>query len=149
MESAGSASLSTPPNSALSHGHAAACDSGKTLTSALSTEDEQQVVPPYWRRHSHQRSDSTFSATLDNHRPTPIRLEDHTEDDSEQSKVLWARHVTIDDYVIVSGSAPGVGAYVVWNCTVETINVCPCIPTSWSAAGPQACDCTDGCREVE
>ena len=52
-----------------------------------------------------------------------IRLEDHTDAGSEQCKALWAKHVTIDDYVIVSGTAPGLGSYVVWNCTVETLNV--------------------------
>ncbi|KAF2875005.1 Phox homologous domain-containing protein, partial [Massariosphaeria phaeospora] len=34
----------------------------------------------------------------------------------------WAKQVTIDDYVVVSGTAPGLGAYVVWNCTVETLD---------------------------
>lgn len=53
----------------------------------------------------------------------PITLEDHTDEGSEQCKALWAKHVTIDDYVIVSGNAPAVGAYVVWNCTVETLDV--------------------------
>jgi hypothetical protein len=52
----------------------------------------------------------------------PITLEDHTDEGSEQCKALWAKHVTIDDYVIVSGNAPAVGAYVVWNCTVETLD---------------------------
>ena len=57
-------------------------------------------------------------------------LEDHTDESSDQCKVLWAKHVTIDDYVVVSGTAPGLGAYspgqyVVWNCTVETLDVSP------------------------
>jgi hypothetical protein len=63
------------------------------------------------------------SYSTDNGRPTPISLEDHTDDGSEQSKGLWAKSVTIDDYVVVSGTAPGLGAYVVWNCTVETLDV--------------------------
>ncbi|KAF2013340.1 Phox-like protein, partial [Aaosphaeria arxii CBS 175.79] len=52
----------------------------------------------------------------------PILLEDHTDSGSEQCKALWAKHVTIDDYVIVSGTAPGLGAYVVFHCTVETLH---------------------------
>lgn len=80
------------------------------------------VVPPYWQRH--QRSASYHSnCSADNGRRTPIGLEDHTDDGSEQCKALWAKGVTIDDYVVVSGSAPGIGAYVVWNCTVETLDV--------------------------
>jgi len=63
------------------------------------------------------------SYTSDNGRPTPISLEDHTDEASEQCRVLWAKSVTIDDYVVVSGTAPGLGAYVVWNCTVETLDV--------------------------
>ena len=79
-------------------------------------------VPPYWQ--GHQRNDSSLSyASVDNIRHTPITLEDHTDEGSEQCKALWAKHVTIDDYVIVSGNAPAVGAYVVWNCTVETLDV--------------------------
>jgi hypothetical protein len=82
----------------------------------------QGVVPPYWQRHERGASYlSTYSA--DNGRPTPIGLEDHTDEDSEHCKVLWAKGVTIDDYVVVSGTAPGIGAYVVWNCTVETLDV--------------------------
>jgi hypothetical protein len=63
------------------------------------------------------------SYSTDNGHPTPISLEDHTAEGSEQCRVLWAKGVTIDDYVVVSGTAPGLGAYVVWNCTVETLDV--------------------------
>lgn len=85
-------------------------------------EDEEEgssIVPPYWRRHRRDVS----SISIDTSRPSPIRLEDHTIDGSEQAKALWAKHVNVDDYVIVSGNAPGVGAYVVWSCTVETLDV--------------------------
>jgi len=88
---------------------------------ATSTTTEDLSVPPYWQRH--QRNDSSLSyASVDNIRHMPITLEDHTDEGSEQCKALWAKHVTIDDYVIVSGNAPAVGAYVVWNCTVETLD---------------------------
>jgi hypothetical protein len=85
-------------------------------------ESADSETPPYWQRH--QRNDSSLSyASVDNIRHSPITLEDHTDEGSEQCKALWARHVTIDDYVIVGGNAPAVGAYVVWNCTVETLDV--------------------------
>ncbi|KAF2234949.1 PX-domain-containing protein [Viridothelium virens] len=84
------------------------------------TRDEIEA-PPYW--YAHQRSNSSASYTSTNLIPPPqITLEDHTEDGSEQCKSLWARHVSIDDFVIVSGNRAGVGAYVVWNCIVETLN---------------------------
>jgi hypothetical protein len=52
-----------------------------------------------------------------------IRLEDHTADpDSETSRGLWARSVAIEDYVVVQGKS-GVGSYVVWNCTIQTLDV--------------------------
>lgn len=52
-----------------------------------------------------------------------IRLEDHTADpDSETSRGLWARSVAIEDYVVVQGKS-GVGSYVVWSCTIQTLDV--------------------------
>ena len=89
---------------------------------AAARPERNSVVPPYWRKH--ERNASRLSSySSDNGHPTPIGLEDHTDEDSEHCKVLWAKGVTIDDYVVVSGTAPGLGAYVVWNCTVETLQV--------------------------
>jgi hypothetical protein len=94
-------------------------DGGK---SATQRPERSSIVPPYWQAHT--RSVSRLSCNSENGaRPAPILLEDHTDAGSEQCKALWARHVTIDDYVIISGSAPALGAYVVWNCTVETLDV--------------------------
>lgn len=77
------------------------------------------VVPPYW--HHARNSSRTSQISLD--RAPPIRLEDHTEDpDSETSRGLWAKSVTIDDYVVVQGKT-GLGAYVVWNCRIQTLDV--------------------------
>ncbi len=93
---------------------------------ATPTRDRNSVgvVPPYWQ--SHQRNASYLSNySADNGRPTPIGLEDHTDEDSDHCKVLWAKGVTIDDYVVISGPSPGLGAYVVFNCTVETLDVSP------------------------
>lgn len=86
------------------------------------SNNRNSVVPPYWQRHERHASRMSSYST-DNGRPAPISLEDHTDDGSEQCKALWAKGVTIDDYVVVSGTAPGLGAYVVWNCTVETLDV--------------------------
>lgn len=77
------------------------------------------IVPPYW---SHARKASRASQTsLD---PSPaITLEDHTEDpNSETSRGLWAKSVSVNDHVVVQGKT-GIGAYVVWNCTIQTLEV--------------------------
>ena len=113
MASAGSDAAHCRTPSPSSH------DGGK---SATLRPERNSIVPPYWQ--AHDRSVSRLSCHSENGaRPTPILLEDHTDAGSEQCKALWARHVTIDDYVIISGSAPALGAYVVWNCTVETLDV--------------------------
>lgn len=84
--------------------------------------DSNQVMdaPPYWTAQ-HTRSTSTVSSqSLTDTRPTAILLEDHSEEDSETSRSCWAQSVFIDEYVIVSGPT-GIGAYVVWQCTVSTL----------------------------
>ncbi|KAF1932201.1 Phox-like protein [Didymella exigua CBS 183.55] len=97
-------------------------EDGAKLATACPERDS--VVPPYWQRH--ERNGSRLSSYISD-AGSRIVLEDHTDESSEQCKVLWAKHVTIDDYVVVSGTAPGLGAYspgqyVVWNCTVETLD---------------------------
>lgn len=78
------------------------------------------VVPPYWQRHERNASRLSQNSLA---RSSGIRLEDHTADpDSETSRGLWARSVSIDDHRVVQGKT-GVGAYVVWNCTIYTLDV--------------------------
>ncbi|EED16192.1 conserved hypothetical protein [Talaromyces stipitatus ATCC 10500] len=92
------------------------------------------VVPPYWRHH---RALSRASlASVDTHHSSSkpaITLEDHTADpDATTTKGLWARSVTIDDHVVVSGKT-GIGAYVVWMCNVQTLDGGPMmIPMRYS-----------------
>lgn len=82
------------------------------------TQASQPVVPPYWQ---HRRFESYSS--VGHLRPTPISLEDNTEERSEQSSPLWARAVTIHDHVLISGNIPSVGDYNVWNCRIEMLDV--------------------------
>lgn len=78
------------------------------------------VIPPYWHRHERNASHVSQSSLS---RGAPITLEDHTADpNSETSRGLWARSVSIDDHVVVQGMT-GVGSYVVWNCTIYTLDV--------------------------
>lgn len=77
------------------------------------------VVPPYWQRHERgasRASQSSLGGPM-------ITLEDHTADpESETSRGLWAQSVSIEDHVVVQGKT-GVGAYVVWNCKIQTLDV--------------------------
>lgn len=116
MESVGSdtAKPQAPPSPS--------CDEGGK--SATPRPERNSIVPPYWKRHEETDNSVSYNASAETiSRPSPIQLEDHTDAGSEQCKALWAKSATIDDYVIVNGSTPGLGSYVVWNCTVETLDV--------------------------
>ncbi|KAF2154638.1 PX-domain-containing protein [Myriangium duriaei CBS 260.36] len=79
--------------------------------------------PPFWKVHGRSVSGASFMSNRGG-RPTPIQLEDHSEESHDQGRACWAKHVTIDDYTVVTGTT-GIGAYVVWNCTVETLKGAP------------------------
>ncbi|KAJ5291064.1 hypothetical protein N7478_000315 [Penicillium angulare] len=81
------------------------------------------VVPPYWQRHTRNASRASQSSL----RSTLITLEDHTADpESETTRGLWAQSVLIEDHVVVQGKT-GVGAYVVWNCRIQTLDGGPMV----------------------
>lgn len=62
-------------------------------------------------------------SSFESPRGNPITLEDHTGDPTcETNRGLWASGVRIDDHVVVEGKS-GVGAYVVWNCKIDTLDV--------------------------
>ena len=76
------------------------------------------LTPPYW---SHRRYESYLS--VENTNPPPITLEDHTEGTCEQNSPLWAKGVSIDDYVLITGNVPNIGNFVVWNCKIDMLDV--------------------------
>lgn len=79
------------------------------------------VEPPYWQ---HRRYESYTSTNIV--RPPAIILEDHTEDlETNCQTPPWAKEVSLHDYVVVSGNIPSVGDYVVWTCTIKTLDVGP------------------------
>jgi hypothetical protein len=89
----------------------------KSSASSTTSRPISGVVPPYWHCHNRNISHASQSSLRG------ITLEDHTADpDSETSRGLWARSVSIDDHVVVRGMT-GVGSYVVWNCTIQTLDV--------------------------
>ena len=85
---------------------------------AASTQaDCQTEAPAFWStRHSRTASYHSISHLG----PGTIQLEDHSEEQHEQSQGCWARSVTVDDYTVVSGTS-GIGAFVVWGLTVSTL----------------------------
>ena len=81
--------------------------------------DRQTGAPLFWSTcNAHSRSTSYHS--ISHLGPGTIQLEDHSEEQHEQTQGCWARSVTVDDYTVVSGSS-GLGAYVVWSLTVSTL----------------------------
>lgn len=92
----------------------------ESAASSTKSRPLSSVVPPFWQRHERSVSRASLSSLAQSR---IIRLEDHTADpDSETSRGLWARSVAIDDHVVVQGKS-GVGSYVVWNCTIQTLDV--------------------------
>jgi hypothetical protein len=88
--------------------------SDHTDTSSVTLIDASpHVIPPYFNGGRLAR---TYSATPATH---GIDLVDQSDEDHESGRACWASDVSVDDYVVVSGPT-GIGAYVVWNCTVET-----------------------------
>ena len=79
------------------------------------------VAPIHWQ---HRRYESYVS--IGHTKPPPITLEDNTEEIPDIKSPLWAKAVTIDDHVVVSGSVRGVGEYTIWNCRIDTLDVSPC-----------------------
>lgn len=83
--------------------------------------------PPYWTNaHGHQRNVS--DASVESILPAgAITLRDNeTNEHNERNNACWAMSVEIADHTIVNGSATNIGAFVVWNIRVETLNVrCP------------------------
>ncbi len=76
------------------------------------------LVPPHWLHHRHE----SYLSLADD-QPSLINLEDNT-DSSERRGSLWAKGVSINDSVIVSGTVPHVGTFAVWNCRIDTLDVC-------------------------
>ena len=85
------------------------------------TSPSSITSPPYWVQ-SHQRSFSNISVeSIPN---GAITLQDNEEDGEDaKNKACWARNVHIDGYVIVNGTMTSLGAFVVWNITVDTLHV--------------------------
>ncbi|RMZ81227.1 hypothetical protein DV737_g2668, partial [Chaetothyriales sp. CBS 132003] len=78
------------------------------------------VSPPYWQHRKSPSETSQRSLQPSN----AITLSDNTEPQSasRSKSALWAKTVSVIDYVVVNGGSAGLGAYVVWNCEVQTLD---------------------------
>ena len=76
------------------------------------------AAPPFWSRHDRTVSNVSYHSMT--HTRNPILLEDRSEETHEATQFCWAKSVHIDDYTILTGPS-GIGAYVVWHCTVSTL----------------------------
>ncbi|KAF3916764.1 hypothetical protein ABW20_dc0107830 [Dactylellina cionopaga] len=81
------------------------------------TGGSRRASLPFLRNRNRTASGSSMTFI----HPSPIDLVDHTIEPSERSSAAFARSVIVGDYTIISGSPLRAGAYVVWNCTVETL----------------------------
>lgn len=103
----------------------------------LSTSSPLSPVtsPPYWlnTRGGHQRTISNMST--ESFLPAgAITLRDNEASDlDDRNSACWAKSVEIVNHTVVNGSATNIGAFVVWNIRVETLNVSDWAPQWWRA----------------
>lgn len=93
--------------------------------------------PPYWMNYNttntntdnHNGSSSYHSRSISNTSVESIPTGGITLRDNENSSLdergsaCWAKSVQVVDYMVVNGGATSVGAFVVYNIRVETLNV--------------------------
>jgi hypothetical protein len=95
---------------------------GLTASPTVESESGDRLAPtttppPYWKPSREPSFDEPSA-----NRPPPIALEDHTLSREASRAALWAKSITINEYVIVQGNPLGAGAYVVYNCNVQTLD---------------------------
>lgn len=114
--------------------HALSGQNPPTMTSPITS-------PPYWLHGHTFDSQSTSRAnnlSTESLVPGGITLQDNEAEDSDdprqrnseetrtsygrdRNKACWAKSVEVTSYVIVNGSATNIGAFVVWNIRVQTL----------------------------
>ncbi|KAF3922639.1 hypothetical protein ABW21_db0201048 [Orbilia brochopaga] len=67
------------------------------------------------------RNRTASGASMTFLQPAPIALVDNTIEPSDRSAGAYVRSVVVGDYTIINESPLRAGAYVVWTCTVETL----------------------------
>jgi hypothetical protein len=139
-----SAPISRPCNDGMTGDAAGATKLGlNTATSPSgrgSAASSPATSPPYWV-HSHQRSFSNIS--VESVAPGAITLEDNDNAVDARNKGCWAKSVHIEDYVVINGNRTGIGAFIVWNITVETLRVSQETREVLQASILQCSDCAE------
>ncbi|KAG5913164.1 hypothetical protein E4U42_001396 [Claviceps africana] len=93
-------------------------DDDDMVSSAASTSPV--TPPPYWTTTDHSQRNRSAESVLP---AGAITLRDNeTSEHDDRNKACWAKSVDIVDYSVVNGGATSVGAFVVWNVRVETMN---------------------------
>jgi hypothetical protein len=113
-------------------------------------QQQQNHLQPHNHGHARAVSSSSVESVLP---PGAITLQDNEREDDDENehtgrrsnsselygrdrnRACWARSVQVTDYVLVNGSTTNIGAFVVWNIRVETLNVR--IPHPSSALHPR------------
>lgn len=99
--------------------------------SPSTAEISPATSPPYWVQ-SHTRTVSNIS--IESIAPGAITLQDNTDGRDDKNEACWAKGVHIDDYVVINGNRTGIGAFVVWNVTVETLSVSKSCPVTFRSS---------------
>jgi len=118
----------TPLNNGVMNGEVGAGASKLGLDTTTSAHRTQHIettspvtspetTPPYWVQ-SHQRSFSNISIES---ATAGITLQDNTDGADAKNSACWAKSAYIEDYVLVNERRTGIGAFIVWNITVETL----------------------------
>ncbi|KAL7620382.1 hypothetical protein AAE478_009377 [Parahypoxylon ruwenzoriense] len=81
------------------------------------------ISPPYWLNNHWGHSRNVSSTSVESLPTGGITLRDNENSSlDERGSACWAKSVEITNYVTVNGSTTNIGAFVVWNIRVETLN---------------------------
>lgn len=103
---------------------------GRTQNQTPSPKTLPVASPPFWAARNSQDSPAAYGRTAPSASAESLTLAGLgiTMQDNENSSIdergsaCWAKSVEVNSYVIVNSSATNIGAFVVWNIRVETLN---------------------------
>ncbi|KAF4463634.1 sorting nexin [Fusarium albosuccineum] len=112
---------------------------GNHDTAASAISPISVTSPPYWLNvHGHQRSVSNMSAESVLPAGAITLRDNEASEHDDRNNACWAKSVEIVSYTIVNGSATNIGAFVVWNIRVETLNTFPGFEAAVPALPPKS-----------